>query len=129
MVAMFWSPQAVLNAYPELQQAIEDGSEATLRATALPAEKICYNICKELERIQPDFFEQLGAMESNSRRYVRQDLGVGQSGAKAEDNNKVKHSIVHWQEWFSPLSKQAKNHLGPIPPGMCLPTCTNYSGL
>ncbi|KAH7310393.1 hypothetical protein B0J17DRAFT_634286 [Rhizoctonia solani] len=90
MVAMFWSPRAVLNAYPELQQAIEDGSEATLRAAASPAEKIYYGICEELERIRPDFFERLGAMESDSTRHVRKDLGYGQSGAKAEDNNKRK---------------------------------------
>ncbi|CAE6423515.1 unnamed protein product [Rhizoctonia solani] len=88
MVAMFWPPRATLNAYPDLQQAIEDGSEATLRAAASPVEKTYYDICDELERIQPDFFERLGAMGSDSRRQLRKGLSDGKSGAKAGDNNK-----------------------------------------
>ncbi|KDN34784.1 hypothetical protein RSAG8_12157, partial [Rhizoctonia solani AG-8 WAC10335] len=67
---------AALNAYPDLQQAIEDGSEATLRAAASPVEKTYYDICDELERIRPDFFERLGAMGSDSRRQVRKDVSI-----------------------------------------------------
>ncbi|KAG8704511.1 hypothetical protein FRC11_009823, partial [Ceratobasidium sp. 423] len=112
MVAMFWSPRAALNAYPDLQQAIEDGSEATLRATASPANKMYYDVCDELERIQPDFFERLGAMGSDSKRQVRKDLSDGQSGAKAEDNNKVKNAIVHWRKWSPPLVNEPKTIRG-----------------
>ncbi|CAE6452884.1 unnamed protein product [Rhizoctonia solani] len=112
MVAMFWPPRSVLNAYPDLQQAIEDGSEATLRAAASPAEKTYYDICDELERIRPDFFERLGTMGSDSRRQVRKDLSDEQSGAKAEDNNKVKHGIVHWRKWSPALVNESKTIRG-----------------
>ncbi|CAE6371124.1 unnamed protein product [Rhizoctonia solani] len=112
MVAMFWSPRTALNAYPDLQEAIEDGSEATLRAAASPAEKRYYDICDELERIQPDFFEQLGAMGSDCRRQVRKELSDGQSGAKAEDNNKVKNGIVHWRKWSPALVNEPKTIRG-----------------
>ncbi|CUA72489.1 hypothetical protein RSOLAG22IIIB_01160 [Rhizoctonia solani] len=59
MIAMFWPPRTALNAYPDLQQAIEDGWEATLRAAASPAEKTYNDIYDELERIWPNSFERL----------------------------------------------------------------------
>ncbi|KAG8730621.1 hypothetical protein FRC12_020156 [Ceratobasidium sp. 428] len=111
-VAMFWSPRAALNSYAELQQAIEDGSDETLRATAEPTETTNYEVCDALERLQPDLFELLAAKDSHFARNVRRQLGDGQSGAKAEDNNKVKSAIAHWRTWTPPLANQPKSSRG-----------------
>jgi hypothetical protein len=39
-------------------------------------------------------------------------LNEGRSGAKAEDNNKVKHAIVHFQQWSPPLIDEPKSSRG-----------------
>ncbi|KAF8594583.1 hypothetical protein BDV93DRAFT_414854, partial [Ceratobasidium sp. AG-I] len=39
-------------------------------------------------------------------------LDDGRSGAKAEDNNKVKNAIVHWRPWSPPLAHEPKSSRG-----------------
>ncbi|QRW12574.1 hypothetical protein RhiLY_11573 [Ceratobasidium sp. AG-Ba] len=111
-VAMFWSPRAALNSYAELQQAIEDGSDETLRAVAESTEKANYEVCDALKHLQPDLFKLLAAKDNHFARNVRRQLGDGQSGAKAEDNNKVKNGITHWRAWTPSLVNQPKSNRG-----------------
>ncbi|KAF8599828.1 hypothetical protein BDV93DRAFT_559969 [Ceratobasidium sp. AG-I] len=64
MNVMFWPSRAALSSGVELRQAIEDGSEDTLRATTSPTEKTNFEVCDALERLQPNLFELL-AIEGN----------------------------------------------------------------
>ncbi|KAG9085751.1 hypothetical protein FS749_004133 [Ceratobasidium sp. UAMH 11750] len=113
-VAMFWSPRAALNSHTKLERAIADGSEETLRATASPADKINFEVCDALERLQPDLFELLATKDGHFARNVRSQLSDGRSGAKAEDNNKVKNAIVHWRTWSPPLVNVPKSSRGVV---------------
>ncbi|KDN34052.1 hypothetical protein RSAG8_12859, partial [Rhizoctonia solani AG-8 WAC10335] len=107
-VVMLWAPRAMLNAYPSLQQAIEDGSEATLHATASPVNKLNYEVCNELEHLQPDLFELLDMVILGGRC----GKSNAQSGVKAEDNSKVKNTIVHWRKWSPSLVGEDKTIRG-----------------
>ncbi|CAE6538192.1 unnamed protein product [Rhizoctonia solani] len=112
MVAMFWSARNVLNAGHQIRRASDNGSEQTLRATASSSQKLYFDLYDELDRLQPDLFDLLASKDNFFMRNVRDKLSDGRTGAKAEDNHKVKHALPHMREWAPSLKDQPKANRG-----------------
>ncbi|KAG8722218.1 hypothetical protein FRC08_005576 [Ceratobasidium sp. 394] len=112
MIAMFWNIRPVLRADAQIQEATDNGSIDTLRATASKAEKLNFELYDELNRLQPDLFELLATKDNSFMRNVRHKLADGRSGAKAEDNNKVKNALPHMRDWSPPLLHEPKSKRG-----------------
>ncbi|KAG9082805.1 hypothetical protein FRC06_004854 [Ceratobasidium sp. 370] len=116
MIAMFWNVRPVLRADAQIQEAIDNGSIDTLRATASKAEKLNFELYDELNRLQPDLFELLATKDNSFMRNVRLKLADGRSGAKAEDNNKVKNALPHMRNWSPSLLHEPKSKRGTAHP-------------
>ncbi|CCO34067.1 hypothetical protein RSOLAG1IB_09363 [Rhizoctonia solani AG-1 IB] len=112
MTAMFWSARNLLNAGNQLHRASDNGSEQTLRATASNLQKQYFELCDELDRLQPDLFDLLASKGSFFMRNVRDKLSDGRTGAKAEDNHKVKHALPHMKTWEPSLKDEPKSNRG-----------------
>ncbi|KAG9103427.1 hypothetical protein FRC06_010845 [Ceratobasidium sp. 370] len=109
MIAMFWNVRPVLRADAQIQEAIDNGSIDTL-------EKLNFELYEELNRLQPDLFEHLAMKDNSFMRNVRLKLADGQSGAKAEDNNKVKNALLHMWNWSPSLLHEPKSKRGTAHP-------------
>ncbi|KAB5588005.1 hypothetical protein CTheo_8553 [Ceratobasidium theobromae] len=116
MVSMFWSARVVLNTGKEICQAREDDSEQAIRDAASQAHKLNFALYDELDRLQPDLFDLLATEGNHFIRNVRDKLNKGRSGAKAEDNHKVKHAIPHLKRWEPSLVDEPKDKHGLIHP-------------
>jgi hypothetical protein len=101
-------------------------------AVIAPRKQLEFELYDELDRLEPDLFDLLSATKDNHfMRNVREkvspnslpnlmfqsligqsQLNEGRSGAKAEDNSKVKNSIVHWMPWSPPLANEPKSSRG-----------------
>ncbi|KAG9118758.1 hypothetical protein FRC07_006564 [Ceratobasidium sp. 392] len=115
--AMFWSSRSMLNDGFELRKAIEEGNDYTLRATATKTKKLNYRLSEELDKLQPDLFPMLATSGNHFLRNVRKKLTEGCSGAKAEDNCKVKNALAHVWKWDPPLKDLPKASRGLNHPG------------
>ncbi|KAG9122265.1 hypothetical protein FRC07_001442 [Ceratobasidium sp. 392] len=112
LIAMVWNPRAVLNAGYELRRAAENGSEQAVRDGASQDQQLCFKIYDKLNELEPDLFDLLAEKDNNYRRYVRQRLSTGQSGAKSEDNHKVKNAIPHLYKFEPSLVDLPKSARG-----------------
>ncbi|KAG8763367.1 hypothetical protein FRC12_008573 [Ceratobasidium sp. 428] len=114
MVAMIWNPRAVVNAGYELRRAADDGSEQAIRDAASATQKLNHKLYDKLNELQPDLFDQLADKDGHFARYVRDRLSRGRSGAKAEDNHKVKNALPHLvkDRWLPSLIDVAKKDRG-----------------
>ncbi|KAB5589709.1 hypothetical protein CTheo_6846 [Ceratobasidium theobromae] len=112
MVSMFWTARAVLNAGDVIRRAKEDDSEQAIRDAASQAQKLNFALYDE--------FDMLVTEGKHFNRNVRDKVSHGLSvstraevvGAKAEDNHKVKHAIVHLKKWEPSLIDEPKDKRG-----------------
>ncbi|KAJ1300840.1 hypothetical protein OPQ81_002480 [Rhizoctonia solani] len=115
MVAMFWLAHNLLNASNQLCWASDNGSEQMLQATTsdsyvtntqiqyiltiiaslVDRQKKYYCPCNGLDLLQPNLFDMVASKDSSFMQNVWDKLSDGHTGAKAKDNHKVKHLVLH----------------------------------
>ncbi|KAG8732309.1 hypothetical protein FRC11_014511 [Ceratobasidium sp. 423] len=94
----------------------DNGSEQTLRATASRSQKRYFELYDELDRLQPNLFDLLVSKDNFFMWNVRDKLSNGHTGAKAEDNHKVKHALPHMRPWALSLKDEPKANRGLVHP-------------
>ncbi|CAE6473126.1 unnamed protein product, partial [Rhizoctonia solani] len=112
MVTMFWWARSLLNAGNQLRRSSDDSSEQALQVTSSALQKLYFDLCDELDRLQPDLFDLLASNNNFFMRNVRDKLSDGRTGAKAEDNHKVKHAVPYMREWAPSLIDEPKANRG-----------------
>ncbi|KAG9090650.1 hypothetical protein FRC07_012046, partial [Ceratobasidium sp. 392] len=121
-VAMNWNTCLLLNAANHLHQAIALGTNQELHDSSAESLKYYFALHDKLDQLQPNLFDLLDKrLNSHFARNIRQKLSNGWSSTKAQDNNKVKHTIPHLRKWEPPLVNQPKSTCG-----LAHPKCTFF---